>query len=179
MQSYLSERQQRTKVNNAYSTYSDILYGFPQGSILGPLLFSIYISNMFHDIASYADNNTPYISDFNLEEVIQKLELATNNLFEWFKNNHMKAIADKCHLVLIWDTDVAAKIGEFDVKNSSEEKLLGVKIGSKLSFENHVSSLCKKESQKLHAFQFNYCPLIWMFHSRQLNNRITRYRKEL
>ena len=108
----------------------------------------------------------------------------------------MKANADKCHLLVTRDTDVTAKIGEFDVKNSREEKLLGVKIDSKLSFENHVSSLCKKASQKLHALarvvnfmdlakrkslmkafitsQFNYCPLIWMFHSRQLNNRINK-----
>ena len=81
----------------------------------------------------YADDNTPYTSDFNLEEVIQKLELITNNLFEWFKNNHMKANADKCHLLVTRDTDVTAKIGEFDVKNSREEKLLGVKIDTKLS----------------------------------------------
>ena len=111
---------------------------------------------MFYDIekchiASCADDNTPYINDFNLEEVIQKLELTTNNLFEWFKNNHMKANADKCHLLVTRDTDVTAKIGEFDVKNSREEILLGVKIDSKLSFENHVSFLCKKASQKLHT----------------------------
>ena len=108
----------------------------------------------------------------------------------------MKAKANKCHLPVTRDTDVTAKIGEFDVKNSREEKLLGVKIDSKFSFENHVSSLCKKASQKLHAFarvvnfmdlvkrksimkafitsQFNYCPLIWIFHSRQLNNRINK-----
>ena len=54
---------------------------------------------MFYDIdncniSSYADDNTPYVSDFNLEEVIQKVELITNNLFEWFKNSHMKATAD-------------------------------------------------------------------------------------
>ena len=121
-------------------------------SILGPLLFNIYISDMFYDIdkydiASYADDNTPYISDFNLEEVIQKLELTTNNLFEWFKNNHMKANADKCHVPVTRDTDVTAKIGEFDVKSSREEKLLGVKIDTKLSFENHVSSFCKKTSE--------------------------------
>ena len=106
----------------------------------------------------------------------------------------MKANADKSHLLVTRDTDVTAKIGEFDVKNSRVEKLLGVKIDGKLSFENHVSSLCKKASQKLHALarvvnfmdlakckglikpfitsQFNYCPLIWMFHSRQLNKRI-------
>ena len=70
VQSYRSKRQQR----HAYSTYSDILYGVPQGSTLGPLLFNIYISDMFYDIdicdiASYADDNTPYTSDFNLVEI--------------------------------------------------------------------------------------------------------------
>ena len=90
IQSCHSERQQKTKVHNAYNTYSDILYGVPQDSMLGLLLFSIDISDMFYDIdecdiASYADDNTPYTSDFNLEKVIQKLELTSNNLFEWFK----------------------------------------------------------------------------------------------
>ena len=78
---------------------------------------------------------------------MQKLELTTNNLFEWFKNNHMKANADKCHLLVTRDTDVTAKIGELDVKNSREKKLLRVKIDSKLSSKNHISSLCKKASQ--------------------------------
>ena len=177
-----------------------MLHGFPQCFILGPLLFNIYISDVFYgidicDIASYADDNTPYTSDFNLEEAIQKLELTTNNLFEWFKNNHMKTNADKCHLLVTRDTYVTAKIGELDVKNSMKEKL-GVKIDSKLSFQNHVSSLCKKASQKLHGLQrvisfmdlakrkrlmkafittqLNYCPLTWMSHSRQLNNRINK-----
>ena len=77
-----------------------------------------------------------------------------------------------------------------------EEKLLGFKIDTKLSFENHVFPLCKKASLKFHAFarvlnfmdlakrkslikafttsQFNYWPLIWIFHSSQLNNRINK-----
>ena len=75
-----------------------------------------------------------------------------------------------------------------------------MKIGTKLSFENHVSYLCKKASQKLHALarianymevskrkclmkvfvasQLNYCPLIWIFHSRELNNRINRIHEQ-
>ena len=65
----------------------------------------------------------------------------------------MKANADKCHLLVTRGTDVTAKLGEFDVKNSREEKLLGVKIDNQLSFENHVSSLCKTASQKLHGSQ--------------------------
>ena len=76
------------------------------------------------DIASYADDNAPYTSDFNLEEVMQKPELTTNNLFECFKNSHMKANAEKCHLLVTRDTDVTAKIGEFDVKNSGKKNFL-------------------------------------------------------
>ena len=102
----------------------------------------------------------------------------------------------KCHLLVTTNTAVSANIEEFVINNSNKEKLFGIKIGTNLSSENKVSSLCKKASQKLHALarivnymdlskrkslmkafitsQFNYCPLIWMFHSRELNNRITR-----
>ena len=59
------------------------------------MFYDIYIC----DIASYADDSTSYTSDFNPEEVIQKLELTTNNLFEKFQNNHMKTDADTCHLL--------------------------------------------------------------------------------
>ena len=63
-------------------------------------------------------------SNFNLEEVMQKLELTTKNLFKWLKNNHMKANVDKCHLPVTRDTDVTTKIGEFNVKNSREDVLV-------------------------------------------------------
>ena len=78
------------------------------------------------------------------------VELITSNLFEWFKNNHMKANADKIHLLVIRDTNVNAKTGECDVKNGREEKLVGAKTETKLYFEN-VSSLYKSASQTLHA----------------------------
>ena len=108
----------------------------------------------------------------------------------------MKANADKCHLLLSSDEVCTAKIEDFTIENSTKEKLLGVKFDSNLSYEGHVTSLCKKASQKLHALarishymdlnkrrslmkafitsQFSYCPLIWMFHSRNLNNNINR-----
>ena len=112
------------------------------------------------------------------------------------QRNHIKANTDKSHLLVTKDTDVTVKIGEFNVKNSRKENLLGIKIDSNLSFENHVSSLCKKTSQKLHALarvvcfmdltkrkslmnafitsQFNFCPLLRMFHSRQMNTRVNK-----
>ena len=92
----------------------------------------------------------------------------------------MKVNADKCHLLVNTNSTVSVNIEEFAVNNSNEEKLLGIKTDTKLSFENHVSSLCKNTSQKLHALtrivnymdlskrrclmkafltsQFNYCP---------------------
>ena len=100
MESFLSDRQQRTKINNAFSRYSEIIYGVPQGSILGPLLFNIYISEIFFDIiecdiASHADDNTPHNFDFNLDNVISNLEKSANSLLNWFRENHMKANANK------------------------------------------------------------------------------------
>ena len=87
LQSYLSNRTQRTKINDAFCKYCEMLFGVPQGSILGSLLFNIYICDIFYDtddcdIASYADDNTPYASSSNLDPLINKLDESTNNLFQ-------------------------------------------------------------------------------------------------
>ena len=62
----LSNRKQRTKINSTYSSLLEIVFGVPEGSILGPLLFNIVLTDLFFlieetDIASYADDNTPYV----------------------------------------------------------------------------------------------------------------------
>ena len=63
----------------------------------------------------------------------------------------MEANADKCHLLVSSDESCTTKIEDFSIKNSTEQKLLGVKFDSNISLENHVTSLCKKASPKLHA----------------------------
>ena len=75
---YLSNRKQRVKVNDAYSSWKDIFYGVPQGSILGPLLFNIHLCDLFYfledlDIASYADDTTIYTVNEKKESVISAL----------------------------------------------------------------------------------------------------------
>ena len=73
---------------------------------------------------------------------------------KWFADNFMKLNADKCYLMVLGqrcDDSVTVNIGNIDVVNSSEEKLLGVHIDSKLSFDYHVSKHCQKASNKLYA----------------------------
>ena len=102
--SYLKNRKQRTKINSAYSCWEEIIFGVPQGSILGPLLFNIFLCDLFYmmsdtDLASYADDDTPYVSADTIDEVIRKLETASVKLFKWFADNQMKANQDKCYLI--------------------------------------------------------------------------------
>ena len=80
VQNYLTNRKQRTRINSAYSSWEDILFGVPQGSILGPLLFNIFLCDLFFimddiDFASYADDNKPCTIGMVMEDVIFKLQI--------------------------------------------------------------------------------------------------------
>ena len=108
----------------------------------------------------------------------------------------MKANSDKSHLLLSSSTPSTANINGDIVKNLESEKLLGVTIDYKLNFEEHLSKVCNKASQKPNALasissymnisqrngiirafinsQFGYCPLVWFFCSPKINNRINR-----
>ena len=105
---YLTGRKQRVKINSSFSSYLDIFQGVPQGSILGPLLFNLFLCDLFlfveeADIMSYADDNTLYVCSENIDVTLEKLEEVGKVLFEWFSNNFLKANADKCHLILSTD----------------------------------------------------------------------------
>ena len=102
--SYLTNRWQRTKINMSYSSWEEIMFGIPQGSILGPLLFNIFLCDLFFimketDFSSYADDNTPYKNADTIEEVIKLLERDSTMLFKWFSDNQMKENISKCHLL--------------------------------------------------------------------------------
>ena len=201
--SYLTDRKQRVEVNGAFSEWQEKKLGVPQGSVLGPLLFNIFINDLFYllkdtDVCNYADDTTIYVCDNQLEKIQNWLEQDALKLSGWFRENYMKLNDDKCHLLVFGDktNDVSVTVGNSLIKESTEEKLLGVTIDKDLSFKNHLDSLCKKASQKLHALariskfmdtdrvvlmmntfvmsQFSYCPLIWMFHDRRINNKVNK-----
>ena len=79
--------------------------GVPQGSNLGPLLFNIYINDLFYiiknvDIANFADDSSPYTSKKSMVDVIQTLEEDSNKMYLWYRLNYLKPNADKYHLLL-------------------------------------------------------------------------------
>ena len=201
IQSYLSNRWQRTKVNMSFSTWSELIQGVPQGSILGPILFNIYINDLFFiaidsDICNFADDNTLHTCDISLKDMIERLECSASEVIQWFKHNHMKLNEDKCQL-LIGGHKHEVIVGNLEGRQVIEKdkvKLLGAIIDRDLTFEDHVITIYKKASNKLKVLsrqckvlpfhkrrvlmkaffdsQFSYSPLVWMFHSRELNYKI-------
>ena len=88
IKSYLSNRWQRTRINNSYSSWTELLLGVPQGFILEPLLFNINLNDLFSlaldtVICNIADDNTLYICEISLNDVISKLESSANLVICW------------------------------------------------------------------------------------------------
>ena len=205
--SYLTNRKQRVKVGSAYSTFQNISTGVPQGSVLGPLLFNIFINDLFFtdlesEICNFADDTTIYACDTSIDAVTKKLKDDLQKLLDWFKNNRMCANPAKFQMMFLGlksDNSFILNIGGQQVRQSEQVKLLGVQIDNSLTFDTHVKELCRKVNQKLCAFSrirpflneekakmlltsvvmsnFSYCPLIWLFCSKTANKDINRTNK--
>ena len=202
--SYLHNRTQRVKINSTHSEWKNITMGVPQGSVLGPLLFNIFLNDIFlfiekSEICNYADDNTIWIKGNIIDNIIPQLESEINLLNGWFNSNSMLLNGDKCkYMVMQSNTKhsnpTQININCHPIKNSSKEKLLGVTIDSELKFDKHIKNICNEAGKRISALArlapymnetkrrllmktfitsyFNYCPLIWMFCSRKMNNLI-------
>ena len=123
------------------------------------------------------------------------IETSSQVLFNGFSDNFMKVSSGKSHLLMSGTETTHANVDGSMIKSSQKEILLAINLDSELKFKDHVNFMCKKASQRLYTLgriapfmdlkqrrnmkafvesQFGYCPLIWTFHSRGLNNKINR-----
>ena len=112
---YLSNRWNRTKINKQFSSWQELIQGVPQGSVLGLLLFNIYLNNLFYlaestNVCNFADNPTIYACDKDLNSLINRLENDSYLAIEWFENNFVKLNQDKCHLFRDLSTKIFGQI---------------------------------------------------------------------
>ena len=108
--SYLSNRKQRVKIGNVRSKWIRLSKGVPQGSILGPLLFNVFINDMHMFIKeftlyNYADDNSLSCTSPMIDHVISNLQLDGNRAIKWFTDNGMQANPDKFQFMIISSDD--------------------------------------------------------------------------
>ena len=152
-------------------------------------------------IANYADDSSPYCARKSAEFVFNNLEQSSTILLEWLNNNYMKVSTGKSHLLLSGNSRATATIDNSYIESEDQQVSLVTTIDSNLTLKNHINRICKKARQKLNApariapymniqkprtimkplvtSQFSYCPLIWMFHSRRLNNNLVSFARFL
>ena len=168
LESYLTGRTQHVFWNGVRSSSSSVLMGVPQGSVLGPLLFCAYVSPVSRLLAtfklihhSYADDTTLILSIDSTSALSALLETSTSALCNWFLFNGLQLNPAKSDVLLVATRekrkvlnlalDSGLTIAGSSVKLSSTSKILGLTFDAALSFDSHISEVCKSANYHLRA----------------------------
>ena len=192
--SYLKDRKQSVKIKGIRSLFQLIKSGVPQGSILGPILFNIFMNDLFYllqnDLHNFADDTTSAVSQ-TISDLTHLLAFKSNLAIDWFRWNSMIVNPDKFKAIVLTkarqDTSgISINLRDHCITSEESVSLLGITTDCRLSFDKHVSTLCRKAASQLSALKrlrpfienektrrilvqgfvlsnFNYCPLVWYF----------------
>ena len=154
--SYLSNRQQYVKVNNANSDMKPVKCGVPQGSVLGPLFFIIYINDLANSCTDgqfriFADDTGIFCQSFCLKLLIGKAEKIIKNVNEWFIANKLTLNIDKTSFIIFRSkrnmiNNLPDTIGYeiIKIQRETQIKYLGLTLEEHLSWDQHTNAICNK-----------------------------------
>ena len=156
--SYLDERYQAVKVNNVVSDFKLINAGVPQGSVLGPILYLIYVNELPYisdqfSTCLFADDTTLIFQSSNKYDLFKKCDYGVNLFHSWCCANRLSINVSKSNLMLFSNGLTSLDIADIYMRNikieyASSTKFLGVIIDDKLKFNLHINEITKKKSLK-------------------------------
>lgn len=153
--SYLSNRTQVVVNNTKVSKKEFLNIGVPQGTVLGPILFLIYVNDLSNVISNaniniYADDVVVYASNSNVNTLQIHMQDIMNKVFNWYSQNKLTLSVDKCSTMVINDKlnkpvpSLKIKLDDKDLAQVSSMKYLGVTIDNRLKWSQHLSNITKK-----------------------------------
>ena len=159
LKSYLKERQQFTVVNGSTSEMLRVSFGIPQGSVLGPTLFTLFTKDLSSSVSSgsvymFADDTTVYCMSDTAENSIAQLNTVLRELNEWCLINRLTPHLSKSEAMLISRRNCPVNIPPIFIANStiewvSKSRLLGMTVDEKLAWTPHMLELKKSFAKKL------------------------------
>ena len=154
LSSFLSERKQFVYFNRTKSTNSQLTHSVPQGSILAPLLFNIYINDIvnctYHlKTILYADDSCLYSSGKSLLNLINDINIDLINVNKWLNTNKLTLNIDKSHFIISRNKQIPRnlppiEINNMNIKQVENTKFLGIELQNNLKWDNQVSSIVNK-----------------------------------
>ena len=207
LQDYLQGRLQQVKVGDAVSSWDFNRRGVPQGSVLGPLLFNVFLNDLSYLITrvklnAYADDQQLYSSDSDHVALYNKLNDELCIAVDWFKHNGLMANPEKFQSMTLGSTDqdFSFVVNGTHIKKSDDIDLLGVNIDSKLTIDKHVSVVCSKVNKQLQVIKwfkrlvsrktrqrlnnafiqpaFQYCSDVWHHCSARSKDKLEQLNKQ-